>query len=481
MNVLFDFDTVKRKAQIISPHLAEIRELFSVEDKAQIFLRRRFGRNIPIRKYAFTNKGYFDTPFFEELCKEIKINFPQAEIKATPDFLQVHNVPSIAEKYEELKFQPRDYQHESVLGALKAGRGVIVLPTSAGKTLVIGLIANTCVTKNLKVLILVPNIQLVQQTYSDFVEYGIDEKLFSKWTGNHEFSNTNIVIANNQILLSEKQDINVLKNFDLVIVDECHKMASAEKITKLIKDLNSRYILGFTGSLPESKFDVWSINRIFGSIIYYKKSVELRKEQYISKVRVACLELDYKNIPEFARPSIDNPTAGYEEETNWLQTHSFRTEIIYKVVNSLDTNTLILVDRIAHGEYLQEQLKLKLRGTDKQVYFIQGSLEVEEREKIRQMMEENNNIVCIAISKIFSTGISIKNLHNVIFAAIGKARIKIIQSIGRTLRLHHTKEVATIFDIADTCLTYGFKHYVERKRLYELEKIPITSTMLVES
>jgi superfamily II DNA or RNA helicase len=164
-----------------------------------------------------------------------------------------------------------------------------------------------------------------------------------------------------------------------------------------------------------------------------------------------------------------------------LQTHSFRTEIIYKVVNSLDTNTLILVDRIAHGEYLQEQLKLKLRGTDKQVYFIQGSLEVEEREKIRQMMEENNNIVCIAISKIFSTGISIKNLHNVIFAAIGKARIKIIQSIGRTLRLHHTKEVATIFDIADTCLTYGFKHYVERKRLYELEKIPITSTMLVES
>ena len=480
MNVLFDFDTVKRKAQIVSPYLAEIRELFSVEDKAQVFLRRRLGRNIPIRKYAFTNKGHIDTPFFEEICKELKIKFPQIDIKATSSFLSAYSVPSIAEEYISLNLEPRDYQRESVVEALKQGRGVVVLPTSAGKTLVIGLIANTCVSKNLKVLILVPNIQLVQQTYSDFIDYGIDESLFSKWTGNCEFTDTKIVIANNQILLSEKQNTDVLKNFNVVIVDECHKMASAEKITKLIKNLKSCHMFGFTGSLPEDKFDIWSINRIFGSVIYHKKSIELRKEQYISKVRVATLEIEYKNIPQFSRPSMDNPTAGYEEETNWLQTNPFRTEIISKLVKSLDTNTLILVDRIAHGEFLLEQLKSKLHET-KQIYFIQGSLEVEEREKIRELMERSNNVVCIAISKIFSTGISIKNLHNVLFAAIGKARIKIIQSIGRSLRLHHSKQIATIFDIADTCLTYGYKHYEERKRLYEAEKIPITSTKLVES
>ena len=96
-------------------------------------------------------------------------------------------------------------------------------------------------------------------------------------------------------------------------------------------------------------------------------------------------------------------------------------------------------------------------------------------------MEEKNEIVCIAISKIFSTGISIKNLHNIIFAAIGKARIKIIQSIGRSLRLHHSKEIATIFDIADSSLTYGFKHYQERKRLYDSEKIPVIENKLVEN
>ena len=111
---------------------------------------------------------------------------------------------------------------------------------------------------------------------------------------------------------------------------------------------------------------------------------------------------------------------------------------------------------------------------------MQGSVEVEEREKIRELMENTQGVICIAISKIFSTGISIKNLHNVIFGLIGKARIKIIQSIGRSLRLHHTKEIATIFDIADVSLPYGLRHYDERKRLYYNEKIPIISNQVFE-
>jgi superfamily II DNA or RNA helicase len=232
-----------------------------------------------------------------------------------------------------------------------------------------------------------------------------------------------------------------------------------------------------TGSLPENKFDIWSLNRIFGSIIYHLKSIDLRKENYISNVRVVSLEIQYKNVPEFERASMSNPTAEYEAETTWLHTSEYRNNLITKLINKLDTNTLVLVDRIAHGEYLLEYLKSR---TGKQIFFVQGSVEVEERDKIKQIMEAQTGVVCIAISRIFSTGISIKNLHNIIFAAIGKARIKIIQSIGRSLRLHHTKEMATIFDIADVSLTYGCKHFEERKRLYESEKIPLISTKLVE-
>ena len=174
---------------------------------------------------------------------------------------------------------------------------------------------------------------------------------------------------------------------------------------------------------------------------------------------------------------MSEPTAGYEEEITWLHTNEFRNSVIAKLINKIETNTLVLVDRIVHGEYLLEYLKAK---TDKQIYFIQGSVEVEEREKMRALMEETSGIVCIAISKIFSTGISIKNLHNIVFAAIGKARIKIIQSIGRSLRLHHTKQMATIFDVADVCLIYGYKHFEERKRLYTTENIPIISSEIVE-
>ena len=476
--VLFDYDSVARKPQIVSEYLSQIKEHFSVEDKALVFLKRRTGRNMPVRKYAITNKGNFDAPFFEEICSEIKFKFPSLQLKVSQSFLDVTKIEPLGDAPVELNLTPRDYQVESATIALQKGRGVIVLPTSAGKTLVIALMASTIIkNKNYNILILVPDIQLVQQTSQDFLDYGIDPSLVSKWTGSHEFQNTKIVVANNQILLSKKQDQSVLDNFQVIIADESHKFSTALNISKLIKDLKCKHKFGFTGSLPENKFDVWSINRIFGSILYRKKSIELRQDQFISKVRVVGLELNYKNIPQFTKPSMSNPTAGYEEEITWLHTNDYRNSVITKLVNNLETNTLILVDRIVHGEHLLEYLKDK---TERQVFFVQGSVEVEERENIKHIMETTNGIVCIAISKIFSTGISIKNLHNIIFASIGKARIKIIQSIGRSLRLHHTKEMATIFDVADTCLTYGYKHFEERKRLYESEKIPLILNQLVE-
>lgn len=478
--VVFDFDTVKRKPKIISEHFSVIREIFSVEDKALQFMRRRTGRmNMPVRKYAIGASGHFDLPFYKTIIKEIYVKLPNLALEFTDKFKEIAKVQTVATELVKLKYEPRDYQQESALKALEEGMGIVVLPTSAGKTLTIGLIAATVIASrpSSNILILVPNIQLVEQTFNDFIEYGMEESLISRWTGNYDYQNTQIVIANNQILLSKKQDTKVLEKFDVLICDEVHKIGTSEKITKLVKDLKCTNVYGFTGSMPENHFETWSINRIFGPIIYKKEAVDLRRDKFISNVRVVGLEMEYKNIPEFQRPSMAEPTAGYMEEVEWLHTHEYRNSVIAKIINKLETNTLVLVDRIVHGEHLYNYLQT---WTNKTVYFIQGSVEVEEREEMRQLMEQTSGIVCIAISKIFSTGISIKNLHNVIFASIGKARIKIIQSIGRSLRLHHTKEIATIFDVADTCLTYGFKHFEERKRLYADENIPLTTTKLVE-
>ena len=116
----------------------------------------------------------------------------------------------------------------------------------------------------------------------------------------------------------------------------------------------------------------------------------------------------------------------------------------------------------------------------KQVYFIQGSVEVEERRKIQQLMETNNDVVCIAISKIFSTGISIKNIHYIMFAAGGKSKIKTLQSIGRGLRVHENKDVLTIIDLVDE-LIYGGKHFDKRKEFYDLEKIQVSNKTIIET
>ena len=127
-----------------------------------------------------------------------------------------------------------------------------------------------------------------------------------------------------------------------------------------------------------------------------------------------------------------------------------------------------MVDRIDHGLNLEDALR-KECNSDRPIYFIRGSTEIDEREKIRNLMESRSDVIAVAVSKIFSTGINIPNLHNIIFASAGKAKIKIMQSIGRALRLHPTKTIANIFDIADNT-KYSKSHLSERIKLYESEK-----------
>lgn len=136
-----------------------------------------------------------------------------------------------------------------------------------------------------------------------------------------------------------------------------------------------------------------------------------------------------------------------------------------------------MVDYIEHGQLIYEQVTKE--NPNKQIYYIRGDVEIKEREKIRKLMEVNNDVLVIAISKIFSTGINIKNLHYIVFAGGGKAKIKIIQSIGRGLRLHNGKKELIIVDIMDQ-LTYGMKHGDKRMNLYDEEKINYTITTIKE-
>jgi superfamily II DNA or RNA helicase len=188
------------------------------------------------------------------------------------------------------------------------------------------------------------------------------------------------------------------------------------------------------------------------------------------------IELNYKTKP---LRTFGNriATENYKNEIDFLKRNFFRNKIIEKLAKNSKNNALILVDYLDHGETLYNLLKNNLKN--KEVFYIRGEVEISDRERIKKIMEYKENVICVAISKIFSTGINIKNLHYIIFGGGGKSKIKILQSIGRGLRLHASKLTLYIIDIADQ-LYYGMQHQSKRQKFYDQENIPYQKITLNE-
>ena len=479
MSIIFDWDKKYNKGIIKSDLLDVIREHFSVKNKTA-YITKHYSGFAPSRKYAITNAGRFDLGLFKDICKKlVELQLP---FSATDDFKKEYFIPYEFYKDDlpKLSLELRDYQITATNAALKQGTGNIVISMAGGKTLIIATLIQSIrnnTNKNLT-LIIVPSIQLVEQTYKDFIDYGLDSTNITRWSGKHKKDpKAEIIIASSSILQSKLSDRSFFKDLDLLIVDEAHKCRKGNKINKLIDQIPTPHKFGFTGTMPPDKIDYWNVVGKLGPVVYEKTSKELRDEKYISDGIIEVIKLEYNNMPIHTEvPSILKPTVAYDTECDFLYENQFRNNIINNLCDRLDKNTLIIVDRIIHGEAIYNTIKELHK---KKVYFIQGSVSLEAREEIRTLMEDRDDIICIAISKIFSTGINIKNLHYIIFGDAGKAKIKIIQSIGRGLGLHETKNKLVIFDIADN-LTYGKRHLEERINLYDQEKYKYKITTLNE-
>ena len=470
--VTFDYDARKRMAMVSGAHFEEIREHFSVHNDAAKYARFK-SRFIPSRRYVITPQGRFEPGLFHEIKKYIKENAPDTKLfvtdglkeVVTPSYMRVYH-----EKRPKLLLELRDYQQAIVDMCLKCGRGVTILATAGGKTLTIASLIESIykTNKTMKCLILVPDLGLVNQTSADFIEYGTSF-LHSKWTGSNKLNlSSNIIIANMGILQSDKSDTEWIQDIDLLVVDEVHKLRKDNKINKLIKSIRTPHKFGFTGTMPEQQLDQWNIMGQIGRVLYERNSFQLRKQEYVAKAKVQVLKIEYKDKPPVFPADMYDPSARFRREQQFIAKHPFRNNIISKLSTNFENNSLIMVDYIEHGEELYGILRSNCKN--KQVFFIRGEVAVDEREKVKKLMEKSTDVVCIAISKIFSTGINIKNLHYIVFAGGGKAKVKIIQSIGRGLRLHKDKKGVIIIDIADM-LNYGLKHYTKRLSLYKEEKI----------
>ena len=466
---MVNLTVIGKNSQIVcdSDTLDLIRDNFSVPNPAK---RSGSNRFIPARLYVITPTGRFESGMLKKIISFLESERIQYTIdKKLNDLFDVgfKNVPD-----KLIGFNIYDYiyyQEEAIKTCLEQGRGVVLLPTAAGKTLTCaGLIENFKALKKKNdffTIVIVPSIQLVEQTANDFIEYGIEN--VRKWSGKNsvDISERGVIVTNTQNLLSKNTDLSFLSDVDLIIIDEIHGVRKANSINDIFKFIKTENIFGFTGTLPVELIDQWNIIGRVGPILYEKKGYEI--ETNLSAFSVYILK--FKAEKRTFKKNKDKPLEAYQNEVEYLVKNPRRNEVIKNLAIKLGTNTIVMVERIEHGEELERLIK---NGTDKPVFFIHGNVDMEERERIRELMDKNNDIIIVAISKIFSTGINIPNLRNIIFASTGKAKIRIMQTIGRALRKHPTKSMAYIFDIADNT-TYGSQHLQQRKLLYINEKYTV--------
>lgn len=462
--VTFDYNKIYRKGKLICDEsiLTFIRNHFSVKNPNASFIQKKLklkGSNmkVPEREYAIQESGMFDLGLSQEILSFLRSEQVN-DVISTPEFEEARRCGlNVQEVVDTLKYPLRDYQTETVLKALQKGCGTIVVATGGGKSLIqASILENWKLSKgSLNCLLIVPGVGLVNQLLKDFEEYGVSFT-YSGWTGSMPKQDTEVVIVNTELLCSQFGNFKDLIDIDLVLRDEAHGSKQGNQITKVVSKIRTRNKFGFTGTLPKEMIDQWKIIGTFGPVIYEKNSKELRDDEYLTNVLIRILKLKHKHV-----------VRGYKKELQIIQDSEERHSIIRKLVSKMNKNVLIMVNRLDHGNNLLDALQI----VGKETFFVHGEIPVSERAEIIAKMEAQDNIVCIAMSSIFSTGINIKNLHYIIFTAGGKSFIRIIQSIGRGLRLHDSKEKLVIFDLYDN-FTFSTNHVEERKKFYDEEQIP---------
>jgi superfamily II DNA or RNA helicase len=355
-------------------------------------------------------------------------------------------------------------------------RTLLLSPTASGKSLIIYLIVRQLLTyQKLKGLVIVPTTSLVEQLYSDFADYSgendfrVEENLHRIYQGKDKHTDLPLTISTWQSLY--QMPPSYFHQFDYIIGDEAH-LFKAQSLTSILTScINTKYRIGLTGTLDGTKTHKLVLEGLFGSTKRVITTKELIDKKELSDFQIKCLIL--KHPDEICEEMKD---CDYQEEIQYLIANEQRNKFIKNLAVSMNKNTLILYQMVAkHGQVLYDMIRNTEKIGDRKVFFVHGGTDTEDRENIRKIMETENDAIVVASYGTFSTGINIRNLHNIIFASPSKSRVRNLQSIGRGLRQSSGKEQATLYDIADDLrwkkhMNFTLKHFVERVKIYTEEK-----------
>ena len=394
--------------------------------------------------YKFQDNQYYGTPF------EVNEGISYDGVK---DYMR-----SIC------SHQPRKYQVEGVYDALRHNRKLLISPTASGKSLMIYSLVRYYVEKGQKILLVVPTTSLVEQMYKDFLDYGWDAESYCHriYAGKEKTNELPVTITTWQSVY--KLERSFFEDYNVVIGDEAHLFKSKSLISIMTKLHHAKYRFGFTGTLDGTQTHKWVLEGLFGPSYKVTKTEELMRQGHLSQLDIQCIVLKH---PE-------KKFETYQDEIEYLITHQQRNTFIKNLTLDLKGNTLVLYSRVeAHGQVLYDLIN-KDKKDDRKLFFIHGGVDAGERELVREITETEKNAIIVASYGTFSTGINIKNLHNVIFASPSKSRIRNLQSIGRVLRKGKGKVKATLYDISDDCTykskrNYTLNNLIERIKIYNEE------------
>ena len=379
------------------------------------------------------------------------------------DFLEELNTP----------FMPYEYQYEAIVRGINQNKAILLSPTGSGKSFIIYLLAQYYLKRarehNEKILIIVPTTSLVEQLTSDFKDYNAPDDFVHKiYSGKDKDTNKDVIISTWQSIY--KLGPKWFHQFGMVLGDECHGFKSKSLSSIMNKATEAKYRFGLTGTLDGTQTHKLVLEGLFGPVYQVTKTKNLQEDGTLAPLDIKIPVLQYPD-------SIKKPVKGatYQSEIDFLCKNEKRNNFIANLAKSMEGNTLVLFNFVdKHGKPLFELINSKV-DENRKVYFVSGEIDVNDREAIRKLVEKQTNAIIVASLGTFSTGINIKNLHNIIFASPSKSQIKVLQSIGRGLRLSENGATTVLYDIADDLSSgryknFALKHCAERIKIYEKEQ-----------
>ena len=367
------------------------------------------------------------------------------------------------------RIEVRDYQIDAIAHAITTNRSLLISPTASGKSLIIYCLIRYYQMMELKTLILVPTTSLVEQMYKDFEDYGWSSETYCQkiYQGHDKKVTKDVVISTWQSV--HRMPRQYFRQFGAVFGDEAH-LFKAKSLTGIMTKLDTcKYRFGLTGTLDDTQTNRLVLEGLFGKARYVITTKELIDNNTLANLKINCIILKY---PDEDRQIIKD--FEYAAELEYIVTKIERNTFICNLVGHLNGNTLVLFQFVEkHGKILYDMINTQYK--DRPIFFVYGGVDTDTREKIREIVENEKDAIIVASYGTFSTGINIRNIHNIVFSSPSKSKIRVLQSLGRGLRQQGGDKTLRLYDIADDLsldskLNFTLRHFKERINIYDEQK-----------